>query len=146
MIFIFFHYSWITVFCQFFTVQQGDPITYTYIHLFSHSVMLHHRQLDIVPRGSHCLSIPKAIVYIYEPQIPNPSYSFTSPPWQPQVCSPSPWFSFHFRSWSSRSPFSLVRLKLMRKEKQTHANQPVINRLGTLSISLPCFLQHFYLF
>ena len=29
MIFIFSHYSWFTVFCQFSTLQQGDPVTHT---------------------------------------------------------------------------------------------------------------------
>ena len=33
-ILIFFHHSWFTVFCQFSTVQQGDPVTYTHIHSF----------------------------------------------------------------------------------------------------------------
>ena len=37
IIFIFFHYSWFTVFRQFSTVQQGDPVTHTHIHsFFSH--------------------------------------------------------------------------------------------------------------
>ena len=37
MILIFFHYSWFTVFCQFSTVQHGDPVTHTCIHsFFSH--------------------------------------------------------------------------------------------------------------
>ena len=27
--FYFFHYSWFTVFCQFSTVQQGDPFRHT---------------------------------------------------------------------------------------------------------------------
>ena len=39
--FYFFHYSWYTVFCQFSTAQQGDPVTYTYIHYFFH-IILHH--------------------------------------------------------------------------------------------------------
>ena len=35
--FYFFHYSWFTVSCHFSTVQQGDPVTHTYIHsFFSH--------------------------------------------------------------------------------------------------------------
>ena len=34
MIFIFFYYSWFTVFCQFSTVHQGDPVTHTYIYFF----------------------------------------------------------------------------------------------------------------
>ena len=37
MIFLFFHYSCFTVFCQFSPIQQGDLITHTYIHsYFSH--------------------------------------------------------------------------------------------------------------
>ena len=39
--FYFFRYSWFTVFCQFSTVQQNDPVTHTYIHSFSH-IILHH--------------------------------------------------------------------------------------------------------
>ena len=36
-ILIFFHYSWFIVFCQFSTVQHGDPDTHTCIHsFFSH--------------------------------------------------------------------------------------------------------------
>ena len=43
MIFIFFHYSWFTVFCPFSTVQQSDPVTHTYIYFFSFScIILHH--------------------------------------------------------------------------------------------------------
>ena len=33
--FYFFHYSWFTVFCQFSTKQQSDPVTHTYKHSFS---------------------------------------------------------------------------------------------------------------
>ena len=37
MIFIFFHHSWFSAFCQFSTVQHGDPVTHTCIHsFFSH--------------------------------------------------------------------------------------------------------------
>ena len=32
--FYFLHHSWFTVFCQFSTVQQGDPVTHAYIHSF----------------------------------------------------------------------------------------------------------------
>ena len=32
--FYLFHYSWLTVFCQFSTVQQGDPVIHTCIHSF----------------------------------------------------------------------------------------------------------------
>lgn len=34
--FYFFQYSWFTVFYQFYTVQQRDPVTHTYIVFFSH--------------------------------------------------------------------------------------------------------------
>ena len=34
MILIFFCYSWFTVFCQFSTAQQGDPVTHICIHSF----------------------------------------------------------------------------------------------------------------
>ena len=37
------HHCWFTVFCQFSTVQQGDPVTHTYNILFSHIIMLHHK-------------------------------------------------------------------------------------------------------
>ena len=47
--FYFSHYSRFTVFCQFSPVQQGDPITHTYIHSFSHMIMLRHKGLDAVP-------------------------------------------------------------------------------------------------
>ena len=30
--FYFFHYSWFTVFRQFYTVQQSDPVTHTHTH------------------------------------------------------------------------------------------------------------------
>ena len=32
--FYFFHYSWFTVFCQFSTIQQDDPVTHECIHYF----------------------------------------------------------------------------------------------------------------
>ena len=72
--FYFLHYSWFTVFCQFSTIQQSDPVTqthiHTYIHSFSHSFL--HQAPSQVTRycsqghrtGSHLLSIPNAIVCI----------------------------------------------------------------------------------
>ena len=42
--FYFFHDSWFTVSCQFSTVQQGDPVTHTCIHSFSHIILLHHKK------------------------------------------------------------------------------------------------------
>ena len=50
-IFYFFHHSWFTVFCQFSTVKQDDPVTHMYIHSFSHIIMVHHMWLDIVPHA-----------------------------------------------------------------------------------------------
>ena len=71
MIFIFFHFSWLTAFCQFSTVQQGDPVTHTHIHSFSH-IMLPYVPSQVIrysslchTAGPHCLSISKAIVCVY---------------------------------------------------------------------------------
>ena len=50
--FYFFYNSWFTVFCQFSTVQQSDPVThiYTYVlFLTLSSITLHHKWLDRVP-------------------------------------------------------------------------------------------------
>ena len=70
--FCFFQYGWFTEFCQFSTVQQSDPVTHTSIHSFSYIIMLHHALSQVIKyssqcytAGSHCLSIPKAIVCIY---------------------------------------------------------------------------------
>ena len=52
MIFIFFHYSWFIVFCQFSTVHYVTQLhIYVYI-LFSHIIMLHHKWLDLVPHAT----------------------------------------------------------------------------------------------
>ena len=62
----FFHYSWFTVFCQFSTVQQGDPVTHTCIHsFFSHYHAL--SWVTIVPSATQqdCIAYAKAIVCIY---------------------------------------------------------------------------------
>ena len=56
--FDFFHYSWFIVFCQFSTVQQGDPVT----HIGIHSFFSHYHAPSQVARhisqsyttGSHC--------------------------------------------------------------------------------------------
>ena len=61
--FYFFHYSCFTVFCQFSPIQQGDPVSHTYIHSF----FSHYHAPSQVTRysskcytaGSHCLSICK---------------------------------------------------------------------------------------
>ena len=51
MIFIFFHHSWSTVFCQFSTIQHGDPVTHTCIHsFFSH----YHAPSQVTRHSSQC--------------------------------------------------------------------------------------------
>ena len=68
--FYLFHYSWFTVFFQFSTVQQSDPVVLTYTHFFSH-IILHQIPSQVTEyssqcytAGSHCLS-PNARVCIY---------------------------------------------------------------------------------
>ena len=70
--FYFFHYSWLTVFCQYSTVQQSDPVTRTYIYVYvciyiythTHSsshIILHHAPSQVISSSqSHYLSIPNA--------------------------------------------------------------------------------------
>ena len=46
--FYLFHYSWLTVFCHFSTVQQRDPVTHTHICIYIlfltlSSIVLHHK-------------------------------------------------------------------------------------------------------
>ena len=60
------YYSWFAM-LSIFVVQQSDPVIHI-IHSFPHiiSIMFHHMWLDIVPcAGSHCLSIPNAILCTY---------------------------------------------------------------------------------
>ena len=68
MIFIF-----STVFCQFSTIQQSDPVTHIYvcvhIHSFSH-IILHHASSQVTryssqcyTAGSHCLSKKHGILH-----------------------------------------------------------------------------------
>ena len=49
--FYFFHYTWLTVFCQFSTAQQSDPVAHAHSHSFPH-VTLHRKGLDTVPRAT----------------------------------------------------------------------------------------------
>ena len=46
--FYFFHDRWFTVFYQFSTVQQGDPVTHACIDFFPHIIMLP-KWLDTIP-------------------------------------------------------------------------------------------------
>ena len=65
-----------------------SKVTQSYIHLytfFSH-IILHHAPSQVIryssqsyTAGSHCLSISIAVVFIYLPQIPNPSHSLPLP-------------------------------------------------------------------
>ena len=96
--FCFSHYSWFTVFCPLSTAQQGDPVTHTYTHSSSHIILrpapaqLTRYSFQCYTAGSHGWSIPKAIVlHLFTPDSPSIPLP---PPWQPQVCSPSPWVSF----------------------------------------------------
>ena len=50
--FYFFHYSWFAVFCQFFTVQQGDLVTHTDMLSFSRIIMFYHEWLVLYSRIS----------------------------------------------------------------------------------------------
>ena len=62
--FYFFHYSWLTVFCQFLLYSK---VTQSYIHICSFSyITLHHVPSQVTrysslcyTAGSHCLSFPK---------------------------------------------------------------------------------------
>ena len=94
--FNFFQYNWFTVFCQFLLYSK---MTQSHIHIYIlfltlSSIMLHHKWLDIVP----CAIQQDIIVtwntwYLLTPDsqsIPLPS----SPPWQQQVSSRSPWVFF----------------------------------------------------
>ena len=49
--FYFYHDNWFTVFCEFSTVRQSDPVTQTYIHYFSH-IILHHAPLQVTRYSS----------------------------------------------------------------------------------------------
>ena len=68
--FYFFHYSWVTVFCQFLLYSK---VTQSYIYRYSLShLILHHGPSQVTiysslsyTAGSHCLSISNAIICIY---------------------------------------------------------------------------------
>ena len=82
------------MFFQFYTVQQGDPVTHKHIHSFSH-IMLYHKWLDIV------LSAVEHVLLLFHFKgnsfhlLTTDCQSIPLPPaWQPQVCSPCPWISF----------------------------------------------------
>ena len=89
------------MFCQFLLYSKMNHLyIYTHIHVyipFSHIVMLYHKWLDIVPRAIQM----DIVAYPFQrqefasinPKLPiHPTPSPT--PWQPQVYSPSTWFSF----------------------------------------------------
>ena len=95
VIFVFFHYSWFTVFGQFSTAQQGDPVTHACIH--SQIIMLHHKWRDRVPRAAQQDPITYPLQRQQSASIDPNSQSIplpAPPPRQPQVCSPRLWVSF----------------------------------------------------
>ena len=89
-LFIFIIYLYIYIFS---TVQHGDPVTHT-LHCFFSHYMFHHKWLDRVPRDKQQDPIANPSQRLHSapiyPKLPVPPL----PPWQPQVYSASPWFSF----------------------------------------------------
>ena len=90
----FFKFLYIYIFS---TAQHGDPVTHTCIYSFFSHYVFHRNWLDRVPsateqdpvvnpsqRQHSASTYPKLPVHPIRPP----------PPWQPQVYSPSPWFSF----------------------------------------------------
>ena len=84
------------MFCQFSTLQQGEPVTNIHVYIiFSHIITLHHMWLDIVPSAIH----QDLIAYPFQRQefastnTKFPVYPTPSPtPLATQVYSLSPWF------------------------------------------------------
>ena len=76
---IFLHYSWFTVFCQLSTVQNGDPVTHTYIHFFSPTIMLHHKWPDIVSSATQQDLIANSLQRQWSASIAHPSHSLPLP-------------------------------------------------------------------
>ena len=60
--FYFFHYSWFTVFYQFSAIQQGDPVTHTYIYSFS-PIILHHAPSQTTRYSSQCYTAGQGQFY-----------------------------------------------------------------------------------
>ena len=97
--FYFFHYSWFTVFWPFLLYNK---VTEWHIHIYIlfltlSSIMFHRNWLYIIPCGiqQDLIVYPLqrqqfASINVRLPGHPTPSPS----PWQPQLCSPSPWVSF----------------------------------------------------
>ena len=113
MIFIFSIIAGLQCSFHFSTVQQRDPVTHTYIHFFSHLLLPHAPScLDIVPSAvqqnlivHHSKGDSLHLLTPDSQSIPLPP----PPPWQPQVCSLSPWLFYLQLSFSSRVgllPFS----------------------------------------
>ena len=90
--------------------------THAYI-LFSHIIMLHHKWLDIVPSATQqdLIANPfqrQSFVSINLNRLTTPTTLLPPPPpWQPQVYSPSPWFSFLWKG--SFVPY--IRLQILVK-------------------------------
>ena len=82
--------SWFKMLCQFLLyskMPQSYIYTYIYIYIysFSHTTFYHGQSQETgqsslcCTAGPHCLSILNAIVCIYQPQTPRPSYSLPLP-------------------------------------------------------------------
>ena len=67
--FNFFHYGWFIVFCQFSSVQQGDPVTHTSIHQESDSLSKNFSFFSFVKIYSHTCSTWKFPGIESEPQM-----------------------------------------------------------------------------
>ena len=98
--FDFFHHSWFTMFCQFFTIYQVDSATHTCVYSF---LSYYHAPSQVTRHisqcytaVSHCLSITDNSLQLStqnSQHIPLPP----PPPWKPQVCSPCQWFSSQWK-------------------------------------------------
>ena len=93
IIFIFFHYSWFTVFCQFSTTQHDDPVTHNVYILFSHIIRLHRMWLDIVPRVTQQDLIVNPFQRQESASI-NPKLPLHPTPFPSPLATSSLWFSF----------------------------------------------------
>ena len=95
--FSFFYYSWFLMFCQFLLYSKVTQ-SYIYIHIYIlfltlSSVMFHHNWLDIqlYSRISLLIHSKYNSLHLLTPN----SWSIPSPPpWETQVCSPSPGVCF----------------------------------------------------
>ena len=102
------NYSWFIMLWQFLLYNNVNQL-YIYIHSLSYNIFQHSLPQETVYSslccrvGTCCLSIPNAIVCIYQPQTPSPSPSLTPPLWQPKVLS----LRTYVFSLKNASPFGI---------------------------------------